>query len=164
VTGRFFENDADRQADTVRLNCVAPAVLARHFLPAMVKRGRGAVITISSVVAGQPTPYWATYSASKVFELYLGEALAYELRGSGVDSLVVMPGATKTEFQSVASVGEIPLSRTPEQVVETALDALGRRTWVVDGLANRIRFALVRLLPGRLVIGSAGRIMSRRLR
>ena len=162
VTGRFFQNDATREAETVRLNCLAPVVLTRHFLPGMVQRRKGGIVIVSSTVSGQPTPYWATYAASKVFDLYFGEALATELRGTGVDSVVVLPGGTKTEFHAVADVREAPMSRAPEQVVETALRSLGHKSSAVDGFGNRARLAIARLLPRRLVTRIAGQIMSRR--
>ena len=53
---------------------------------------------MSSAAAWQPVPYMATYAATKAFELHLTEAIAAELRGTGVRALAVCPGPTRTQF------------------------------------------------------------------
>ena len=59
---------------------------------------RAGIIVVSSVVAFQPMPYFATYAATKAFDLLFAEALAGELNGKSIDVLAVCPGATRTEF------------------------------------------------------------------
>ena len=59
----------------------------------MVERGRGGVITVASTAGMQPLPYETTYGASKAFAIYFMEALAMELRGTGVRALVGEPRA-----------------------------------------------------------------------
>ena len=79
--GRFARS---RRAATPRwsaLNCEAVVVLTRAFLPAMIERGRGGVITVASTAGMQPLPYEATYAASKAFALNFSDALHAELRG-----------------------------------------------------------------------------------
>ncbi len=129
LRGRFWETDAERLAEMVRLNCEAVVVLTRAFLPAMIERGRGGVITIASSAGMQPLPYEATYAASKAFALNLTDALHMELKGTGVKALAVNPGPVPTEWQAVAGTpgGEVPpgipgVIEAP-QVVSEALDA-----------------------------------------
>ena len=100
--GRFDKLATDRLRSMVVVNCVVPVVLTSRIIPGMVKRGRGAVIIVGSVAGRQPLPLHAVYSATKGFDLLFGEGLWGELRGTGVDALVIEPGPTKTEFQSVA--------------------------------------------------------------
>ena len=106
--GRFDKLATDRLRSMVVVNCVVPVVLTSRIIPGMVKRGRGAVIIVGSVAGRQPLPLHAVYSATKGFDLLFGEGLWGELRGTGVDALVIEPGPTATEFQSVAgeSVGD----------------------------------------------------------
>ena len=92
----------------VRLNCVAVIDLAAHVLPGMVERGRGALVVVSSAAAWQPVPYMATYAATKAFELHFTEALAEELRGTGVRAVAVCPGPTRTEFTLSAGGSTVP--------------------------------------------------------
>ena len=158
--GRFDAQEGERLRDLVQVNCMAPVELTSHYLPAMRARGRGAVIFTGSVAGLQPLPLHALYSASKAFDNILGEALWGELRGTGVDVLVLEPGSTETEFQSVA--GEIPhAGQTAEEVVETALEALGRQPSVIAGWDNWIRATASRILPRSLLTVVAGDVIRR---
>ena len=103
LRGRVWELERERQSAMVRLNCLAVVDLAAHVLPGMVARGSGALVVVSSAAAWQPVPYMATYAATKVFELHLAEALAEELRGTGVRALAICPGPTRTEFTMSAA-------------------------------------------------------------
>ena len=125
LRGRFAELPAERQAEIVRVNCEAVVILTRAFVPAMIERGRGGVITVASTAGMQPLPYEATYGA--MFALNLTEALRMELRGTGVKALAV-PGPVPTEWQEVAGYEEgggemMPGAIEAEQVVEEALRA-----------------------------------------
>jgi short-subunit dehydrogenase len=128
LRGRFAQLPADRQAEMVRVNCEAVLILTRAFVPGMIERGRGGVITVASTAGMQPLPYEATYGASKAFALNLTEALHLELRGTGVRALAVNPGPVPTEWQQVAGYDESGTEMMPgaieaEQVVEESLRA-----------------------------------------
>jgi short-subunit dehydrogenase len=149
--GRFDKQDVERLRALVHVNCVAPVVLTSRLLPAMRARGRGAVIISGSIAGHQPLPRLAAYSASKAFDRLLGEALWGELRGTGVDALVLEPGPTDTEFQATA--GEIPHPGEPAgAVVRVALDALGRQPSVVSGWLNWLRGQASRLVPRSVLV------------
>jgi uncharacterized protein len=128
LRGRFAQLPPDRQAEMVRVNCEAVVILTRAFVPGMIERGRGGVITVASTAGMQPLPYEATYGATKAFALNLTEALHMELRGTGVRALAVNPGPVPTEWQQVAGYEEVGGEMMPgaieaEQVVEEALRA-----------------------------------------
>ena len=139
--GRFWELDPAREAEEVRVNCEAVVLLTRAFLPGMVERGRGGVITVASTAGMQPLPYEAVYSATKAFALTFTEALHTELRGTGVGCLAVNPGPVPTEWQSVAghdSSGIVPGKIEADQVVREALAAFDRgRRSIVPGRVIR---------------------------
>lgn len=145
--GRFDKLEEKRLRQMVQLNCTAPVVLTRRLVPGMVERGRGAVVITGSVAGRQPLPLHGVYSATKGFDLLLGESLFVELRDQGVDVVVLEPGSTATEFQEVA--GEIVHEGEPPQdVVRVALDALGRQPSVISGWLNWLRAnAAARLAP-----------------
>jgi hypothetical protein len=128
--GRFLELDPAREAEIVRLNCEAVVTLTHAFVPAMVERRRGGVITVASTAGMQPLPYEAVYGASKAFAISFTEALWMELHGTGVRVTVVKPGPVKTEWQSVAGYDEhtpIPPGMiSAEQCVTDALRAYDR--------------------------------------
>jgi short-subunit dehydrogenase len=164
VLGTVESISREKNVGMVDLNCRAVVDLTAHFLPAMKARRRGAVIIVSSVVGTIAAPWFATYSATKAFDLYFGEALHGECRGSGVDVLTVLPGLTRTEFQAGAGLREYHSPyRSAEQVVETACAALGRKSIVVDGWLNKIMSHGVRFLPRSLALAMSRVVMKREL-
>jgi short-subunit dehydrogenase len=129
--GHFFQIDAAREAEEVRVNCEALVILTHAFLPGMLERRRGGVITVASTAGMQPLPYETTYSASKAFARTFSDALSAELRGSGVRVLAVNPGPVPTEFQEVAGyrpgyLPPVPGKISAEQVAREALEAFHR--------------------------------------
>jgi short-subunit dehydrogenase len=144
--GRFEKLEAERLRAMIQVNCTAPVLLTRRLLPAMRERGKGAVIITGSVAGRQPLPFHGLYAATKAFDQFLGESLWAELRGSGIDVLVLEPGPTATEFFEVA--GETrEAGEPPRGVVELALDSLGRQPSVVSGWFNYLRANLARVFP-----------------
>ena len=141
--GRFTEIDSERDAELVRLNCEAVVTLTHAFLPGMLERGRGGVITVASTAGMQPIAYETTYSASKAFARTFSDALSMELRGTGVKALCVNPGPVPTEWQEAAGyepgyLPPVPGKIPAEQVVRESLRAFkrGRRS-IVPGFVIR---------------------------
>lgn len=149
--GRFDDLSIERQAEMVRLNCIAPLELAHAAFRTMRPRRSGGIINVASTAAFQPIPCFATYAASKSFLLSLSEALWDEARADGVRVVALCPGATPTGFQQVAGTRRSPQTPgmlAPEEVALAALRALERgRSYVVPGAANALSARLVRLLP-----------------
>jgi hypothetical protein len=112
-------------------------------------------------VAGrQPLPRHAVYAASKAFDLLFGEALWAEMRGTGVDVLVLEPGPTESEFRDVA--GEIrEIGEPAANVVALALERLGEQPSVVSGWFNWARANLARIAPRSLLVLVAERVILR---
>lgn len=144
TSGRLIDIDAARDAEQVRLNCEAIVTLTHAFVPAMVERRRGGVITVASTAGFQPIPYEAVYSASKAFARTFSDALHHELRGTGVRVLAVNPGPVPTEWQQVAGYAGregprgVPGKIGAEQVVAEALEAFNDdRRSIVPGRTIR---------------------------
>jgi len=158
VAGRFERNDYARVLEMVRLNCVAVTAVAHLFVPRLVARGRGALVIVASTAGFQPVPLMAAYSATKSFDLLLGEALWAENRGRGVDVLAVCPGPTDTEFQAVA--GEKPHAGVPAtDVVNATVGALGKQPSVIVGNMNALRAFSLRFAPRALIVRLAEMVM-----
>lgn len=163
--GRLQEIDAARDAAQVRVNCEAVVVLTHAFLPGMLSRRRGAIVTVASTAGMQPLPYEAVYSATKAFALTFTEALREELRGSGVRALTVNPGPVPTEWQAEAGmegrVSVLPsfLTVSAERVATEALDALDRdRRSVVPGAWMKAFMRLNATAPKPLKLRIAERL------
>jgi hypothetical protein len=100
--GPFHEADPEREIEQVRVLVEAPVALTSAFLPAMVQRGRGAILNVASTAGMQPMPYSAGYSAAKAYVLTFSEALHQEARGHGVTVTALAPGPVETEFWQIA--------------------------------------------------------------
>jgi short-subunit dehydrogenase len=144
LRGRFAELDAARQAEMVRVNCEAIIHLTGAFLPPMVERRSGGIITVASSAGMQPLPYEAVYAASKAFALNFMDALNTELKGTGVKAMSVNPGPVPTEWQAIAGYeGGVPPKTVPghinaDQVVREALRAYDRgRRSIIPGFVIR---------------------------
>lgn len=94
--GSFAETDPADLQRQLSINLVAPFLLIRGFLPAMLDRGSGSVIQVGSIAGRIALPGNAAYSASKYGLRGMHEVLAAELQGSGVRATLVEPAATDT--------------------------------------------------------------------
>ena len=159
IAGGFLDHDLERELDLLAVNCRAPLILTHAFGREMAQRKRGAIIFVSSVSAFIATPFEATYAASKVYELYLSDAIGYELRNKGVQVLALCPGSTDTEFHEIAgspAVAAMPV----EPVVRLALRNLGKKLVAIPGWHNRLLVYTLKLTPRRLQTFLAGRVMA----
>jgi short-subunit dehydrogenase len=145
-----------RELEMIQVNVTALTQLTKLFLPEMVERGRGRVLNVASTAAFQPGPLMAVYYASKAYVLSFGEALAVELRGTGVTVTTLCPGATRTEFQKAAAMEDSRLFNTPlvmsaEDVAEVGYRAMHRgKGVVIPGAANKVMAQAVRFVPRKL--------------
>jgi short-subunit dehydrogenase len=151
TSGDFRYASLEQELSAIRLNVDSVVTLTHAVLGEMLQHKSGAIINLASVVAFQPFPHFATYAASKAFVLSFTEALAEELKGSGVRILALCPGAAKTEM-SVFSRNEGLLGKLPslsaDEIVRTALRALdGRRVVRIVGGLNRMLVFQNRFMP-----------------
>jgi len=163
--GSFPEPNLTHQLELLDVNIRALVELSGRLLPELKKRG-GVVMNIASTAAFQPTPYMATYGASKAFVLHWTLALDAELKGSGVRAIAVCPGPTKTEFFRRAGLrkGTVAdgLSMSAEAVVEESLRAMGRgRSLVVTGWKNKLSAVFGGMAPKRLATWAAEKVVGR---
>jgi uncharacterized protein len=149
--GDFRSTTLDSATSAIRLNIDAVVKLTHEALRVMVPKGRGAVINLASVVAFQPFPHFAIYAATKAFVLSFTEAIAQEVKATGLRVLALCPGAARTEMEMFSRneglLGRMP-SLTPEHIVKSALSALdsGRVVRVV-GLFNALLVFMNRFMP-----------------
>lgn len=136
------------------VNCRGPLLLCHALGPAMVRRGRGGVILMSSMAGLQGSGLVADYAATKAFDMVLGEGLWEEWRHHGVHVVSVVAGATLTPTV-ISRVNQERLKRSPamlpDDVAREALEALGQGPRKVIGTFNRLGAVLLeRFLPRRL--------------
>lgn len=165
-SGPFLKDDLETDLRMLDVNCRAPLILTHELGNAMRARGRGGIVMLASVAGLMPNPYFSHYSATKAWDLYLGEGLHMELAGSGVDVVCLCPGPTRTEFFDVVEVEESKLPSSMQRlimdaddVVAAGLNGLGKRSVVVPGWTNKMLVGSSRLIPRGLNARIAGNLM-----
>lgn len=153
--GLFAETELETDLAMIRVNIVALTELTKRLLPGMLERRNGKILNLASTAAFQPGPRMAVYFASKAYVLSLSEALAEEVRESGVSITAHCPGPTETGFANRAGAGKSRLFRygtaDATDVAQAGYEGLmAGKTVVVPGMNNRITTFLPRLAPRRL--------------
>ncbi len=158
-----------READSVAVNVVAATLLLKAAVAHMAETGSGHILNVASVAGAMPGPQMAVYHATKAYLLSLSEALASELKGSGIRVTALCPGATETAFftaegaeRSTLLTRLLPMANAAK-VAQAGWQGMekGRRI-VVPGVLNKIAFAMPRFLPRRMVTGLMGMVLRRR--
>ncbi len=152
----FAQSDWQKQQAMIAVNITALTHLTRLALPAMIKRSSGAILNVSSTAAFQPGPLMSVYYASKAYVLSFTEALAVELRGTGVTATALCPGPTATAFGSTSGMDKTWVMRhshlaSPRDVARFGYRAMKRgRTLAVPGLLNKLSAFSTRFGPRTL--------------
>jgi short-subunit dehydrogenase len=154
-----------RQLEMVEVNVAALTRLTALLLPGMLERRRGGILNVASTAAFQPGPHHAVYYATKAYVLSFTEALAEEVRGSGVRVSCLAPGPTDTGFAAQAGAAGSRLFQRgvmdAGRVARAGHDGLRRgKTLVIPGLRNRVLAFSVRLSPRVLVTRISGRLQA----
>jgi short-subunit dehydrogenase len=122
---KFLDQPLESWAGLVRRNVDTVLAVSYRFGAAMAARGRGGIVIVTSGAAWAGGAYIAAYSASKAFQLNLGEALWAELKPLGVDVLTMVLGATDTPaFRRVLHGRDFPGIADPDEVARDMLDNL----------------------------------------
>jgi short-subunit dehydrogenase len=155
--GLFDTIPPARVREELLLDVVTLTELTRSYLPAMRERGSGRILNVASTAGFLPGPFMAVYYASKAYVLSFSQALAEELRGSGVTVTVLAPGATATGFADRADVARTLLFRLPTADAVTVATAgyrgmLAGKDLVIPGFPNQLLALLIRFTPRRLLL------------
>jgi short-subunit dehydrogenase len=154
--GPFVENPLEDELAIIDLNVRSTVVLAKSVVRDMAARGEGRVLFTSSVASTMPGPYQAVYNASKSFVQSFAEALATELRDTGVTVTSLMPGPTDTEFFDRGDLTDTKLGQGPKddpaQVAKQGFEAMMKgETKVLGGsLLSKAQAVVNSVLPDRL--------------
>lgn len=149
----------EKLVEMINVNCTAPVLLTKHFTEKMKNNKRGIVIFLGSILSHFPTPIMALYSATKVFNSFLGEGLINELKKYNINSYVLNPGSTDTDFHSIANNNKGLIVRSPEKLVSSFLKS--NKYVFNDGLVNKFLIFIKRFLPRNIVYFFIGLFIKR---
>jgi len=169
TSGQFAELDADRLGDEVELNVKALTRISNAALKAMVLRGSGHLLNVSSVASFQASPGLAVYAATKAYVTSLTEALHEEVRGTNVHVTALCPGLTKTEFQEHSNTSDFATTfpdfawTSTESVAAAGLEGVAKnKTIVVPGALYKGLVATSDITPRALARRLSGLASSTR--
>jgi short-subunit dehydrogenase len=139
----FLDNAVEVALGMVQRNCIVPLQMCHHFGAAMVDRGTGGIVLVSSGAGLVGAQNMVAYAATKAFDMVMAESLWAELHDEGVDVLSLVLGATDTPalrrilaqrgvLASEDDPTPIPGASTAEEAVDEAISNLANGpTWFV---------------------------------
>jgi short-subunit dehydrogenase len=159
--GPVAGSDPGAEIDMLEVDVVAVADLCSRFVPGLVARGVGAVLNVASTAAFQPLPGQAGYGAAKAFVLSYTQALAGELRGTGVTATALCPGPVHTGFGERAGFADHDAEESlpafmwveADEVARSAVEGMDAgRLVVIPGLANRVSSVFAQVTPRSVLV------------
>ncbi|WP_198942825.1 SDR family NAD(P)-dependent oxidoreductase [Actinophytocola xanthii] len=147
--GSFLARDLEPQLRAVAVNAGGMLALTHPIAADMVARGSGGIIVVTSGAAFSPMGYLASYGATKAFQLYFTEALAEELRGTGIQVMGAHVSNMDTTFGEGPTAAVDPKADQPSDVAARVLDdfARGRAASYPGSFMNRVLTWPSRVLP-----------------
>jgi short-subunit dehydrogenase len=171
--GLFAELEADFADRLLGVHVRAPMRLTRAALPGMVRRGHGAIVNVASLLALSgplkvPMSGRATYVGAKAFLLSFTQALALEVKGTGVKAMVVLPGMVETEFFSTRRGGgppDVPSLMSAHDVAQAIVVGLELDEVIcVPGLEDMTLFDALRDIQKATLFGGTAAQLATRYR
>lgn len=159
--GLFVETNWDKQLQMINSNIISLTYLTRLFLPEMIQEKYGRILNVASMASFQPGPTMSVYFAIKAYVLSFSEAIANELKGTGVAVTVLCPGATESGFKDPAALEESKLFKGGQIVTPKELAMFGYQKMmkgsivVVPGFINKFMSKMVHLVPRKVVTSIA---------
>lgn len=166
--GFFHESEWKKQRTIIDLNIQSLTHLTHLYLTDFVKLKRAYILNVASTAAFQPGPLMSIYYASKNYVLAFSEAIANELKDTGVSVTTLCPGPTETEFQQHANMEKSKLfDRFPvassRDVAEYGYITMkkGKRV-AIPGIMNKIAPKLLSPIPRNFVTALARKIQEKK--
>jgi len=155
--GQFAQMSEQEIQGQIDLNITALTQLTRLFLPPMLVRHSGRIMNVASTAGFQPGPLLAVYYATKAYVISFSEAIANELRNSGVTVTCFCPGATHTGFAKRSGTEKSRLFKQlgGMSAEKVALDGyravMEGRTLAISGMHNWVVAQSTRFAPRKMV-------------
>jgi uncharacterized protein len=157
LAGSFTETDLRKELEMIQVNIAALTHLTKLFLQPMIARRSGRILNVASTAAFQPGPLMAVYYATKAYVLSFSEAIADELRDSGVTVTALCPGPTATGFAGVAGMESSRLFKISKPMDSAAVARFGYEAMkrgkrvAIPGIRNKLLTQSIRISPRWMV-------------
>jgi uncharacterized protein len=162
--GAFDRLDETEIRGEIVLDVLTLTELTRKYLPKMRARGNGKIMNIASTAGLLPGPFMAVYYASKAYVVSFTQAIAEEMRGSGVTITLACPGATATGFGERAKMQKTMLFNGPladaTATARTMYRAMKKgQEFVIPGLMNKVLAVTPHITPRRLLLWTSRKLV-----
>jgi short-subunit dehydrogenase len=153
--GPFLDTDLAAEFEIIDVNVRSTVHLAKRVLRDMAARDEGRVLITSSIASTMPGSFQAVYNASKSFLQSFAEALANELKDTGITITSLMPGPTETNFFHRADMDDTKVGQSsqddPADVAKQGFEALlkGKQHIVAGSLKTKAQGVANKVLPDR---------------
>ena len=156
VYGMFYETNLQEELEMIQVNVVSLIHLTKLFLRRMVESKSGYILNVASLCAFAPVPLESIYCSGKAGVLHFSEALANELKGSGVSVTCLCPGQVKTPFYERAKMEDVRVTKRKMMdaatVAKAGLADLKRGKVIsIPGLQFRLWPLITRVAPRSVI-------------
>ena len=148
--GDSWNMDMSREVSMLELNVIATDVLTKLFLKDMVKKNKGRILNVSSVVGFMPGPLMSSYYASKAYITSMSRAINTELKMKKYDVHVstLCAGAVDTNFNSDLGISFFVKPSSSEYVAKYAIDkCLKNKEVIIPGTMNKLLYGINKVIP-----------------
>ena len=166
--GEFAKTDINRHLEMVDVNVRSLVELTHIYVQDMIKNKEGKIMNLASIASFCAGPYMGTYYASKAYVRLFSEALAKELKKTGVTVTALCPGTTATGFEKAAHLDNSKLFRTlrvatPEKVATYAYKkCMQGKEVAIHGTTNKILIFSLRFVPRKFARSVIVKIQEKR--
>lgn len=149
----FVDQSPDDWRRVIDTNVTGTTYLLQKVARTMVAQGSGRILITGSIAGLIPGSYQAVYNGTKAYLDSFSYALREELKDTGVQVTVLMPGPTDTEFFARANMLDTPVGKddSKEDPAKTAQNGwkamMDGSAHVVSGFSNKVQAALSHLTP-----------------
>lgn len=135
--GHLADTDPQAWARTVETNLIGAYFMIRAVLPAMLKRGQGTIVNLSSGAAFHPLEGWSAYCSSKAGLAMLTRAVDHEYASRGIRSVGLSPGVVDTGMQAqIRATGINRVSKIPRENLAPVAEPAHAIAWLCGGGAE----------------------------
>jgi len=153
IYGYLLKEDPVKLSRIMMVHSFTPLLICREYMPAMVRKGNGYVLNISSLAAVMPWPVIGMYGNTKRFTKGYSRQLRVECRGTGVSVTNAYFGAVDTPLIGLKPnlrklAHNLGVMIYPEKAIDSALCAtFARRKGAMPGFMNWIFYPICAILP-----------------
>lgn len=151
----FFNGETIKEQAIIDLNIQASHDIFKHYYKEFINKKAGRIINVSSLSSFIPSPYSATYGASKAYLTSLSLAVREEGKKHNVEIQTLTPASIKTDFYKTAGTKKKSYKGNAFKVAKKAVES--KKSLIIPGFKAKTIYFFTKILPRNLLIKLSGR-------